>query len=113
MVCGACAPNGNVGHRDPEARLSSPTRGCRHGLMREERRCYFGFMATEPDYYIVTLKTDQRPFSWRWEIRRHSQPMGVKLGAGGYQSQGAAEFAGERALEEFLIELPREERRRR
>jgi hypothetical protein len=67
-------------------------------------------MATEPDYYIVTLETDRRPFSWRWEIRRHSQPMGVKLGAG-YQSQGAAEFAGNRALEEFLIELSKEERR--
>jgi hypothetical protein len=36
--------------------------------------------------------------------------MGVKLGAG-YQSQGAAEFAGNRALEEFLIELSKEERR--
>jgi hypothetical protein len=70
-------------------------------------------MATEPDYYIVTLETDRRQFSWRWEIRRHSQPMGVKLGAGGYQSQGAAELAGKRALEEFLIELSKEERRGR
>jgi hypothetical protein len=87
--------------------------GCRHGLMRGGRRCYFGFMATEPDYYIVTLETDRRPFSWRWEIRRHSHPMGVKLGAGGYESQGAAEFAGKRALEEFLVELSKEERRHR
>jgi hypothetical protein len=70
-------------------------------------------MATEPDYYIVTLETDRRPFSWRWEIRRHSHPMGVKLGAGGYESQGAAEFAGKRALEEFLVELSKEERRHR
>jgi len=69
--------------------------------MRGERRCCFGFMVTKPDYYIVTFETDRRPFSWRWEIRRHSQPMGVKLGAGGYPSQGAAESAGERALKEF------------
>jgi hypothetical protein len=31
----------------------------------------------------------------------------------GYRSQGEAEFAGERALEEFLVELSKEERRRR
>jgi hypothetical protein len=70
-------------------------------------------MATEPDYYVFTFQTDQRSFPWRWEIRRHSRPMGVKLGAGGYQSQGAAEFAGKNALERFLIELAQEERRRR
>jgi len=70
-------------------------------------------MATEPDYYVVTLETDRRPFSWRWEIRRRSRPMGVKLGSGGYQSQGAAEFAGKRALEDFLTELSKEEHRRR
>jgi hypothetical protein len=39
--------------------------------------------------------------------------MGVKLGAGGYRSQGEAEFASERALEEFLVELTKEERRHR
>jgi hypothetical protein len=70
-------------------------------------------MAMKPDYYISTFQTDQRPFPWRWEIRRHSRPMGVKLGAGGYQSQSAAEFAGKSALDRFLIELAQEERRRR
>jgi len=40
-------------------------------------------MATERDYYIVTSQTGDR----RWEIKRHSRPMGVKLGAGGYQTQ--------------------------
>ena len=48
----------------------------------------------------------------RREIRRHSKPMGVKLGAGGYQSQSAAEFAGKNALERFLIDVSQEERRR-
>jgi hypothetical protein len=70
-------------------------------------------MATKPDYYIFTFQTGQRPLAWRWEIRRHSQPMGVKLGAGGYQSQSAAEFAGKNVLERFLIELAQEERRGR
>jgi hypothetical protein len=70
-------------------------------------------MATTPDYYIFTFQTDQRPFPWRWEIRRHSRPMGVKLGSGGYQSQSAAEFAGKNALDRFLSELAQEERRKR
>ena len=59
-------------------------------------------MATKPDYYIFTFQTDRRPFPWHWEIRRHSEPMGVKLGAGGYQSQSAAEFAGSNALQRFF-----------
>ena len=70
-------------------------------------------MAMEPDYYIVTFEADQRPHPWRWEIRRRSRPMGVRLGAGGYQSQSAAEFSGRKALEEFLTELAKEERRKR
>jgi hypothetical protein len=70
-------------------------------------------MATKPDYYVFAFQTDKRPFPWHWEIRRHSKPMGVKLGSGGYQSQSAAEFAGKNALERFLIALCEEERRRR
>lgn len=69
-------------------------------------------MATEPDYYIATFDTGARPFPWRWEIRRRSEPMGVKLGAGGYQSQALAELAGKRALERFIVELAREKRRK-
>ena len=69
-------------------------------------------MATKPDYHVFTFQTDERPFPWHWEIRRHSKPMGAKLGAGGYQSQSAAEFAGKNALERFLIDLSQEERRR-
>jgi hypothetical protein len=70
-------------------------------------------MATKPDYYIFAFRTGRRPFPWRWEISRHSKPMGVKLGSGGYQSQSAAEFAGKNALERFLVELSQEERRER
>jgi hypothetical protein len=69
-------------------------------------------MATTPDYYIETVDTGIRPHPWRWELRRHSKPMGVKLGAGGYQSEAAAEHAGKQALERFPQDLMNEERRR-
>jgi hypothetical protein len=70
-------------------------------------------MATEPDYYIVTFDTDRGPYPWRWELRRRSSPMGVRIGSGGYQSQMAAEYAGKRVLEDFLQALVIEERRSR
>jgi hypothetical protein len=38
--------------------------------------------------------------------------MGVKIGAGGYQSQMAAELAAKQALTEFFEALAKEERRR-
>jgi hypothetical protein len=69
-------------------------------------------MASEPDYYIITLETSPGPFRWRWEIKRHSKPMGVKLGAGGYPTQEAAERAGQQSLTAFLDELAREARRK-
>ena len=68
-------------------------------------------MTTEPDYYISTFETGQRPHPWRWELRRRSHPMGVTVGRSGYQSQTAAEYAGKRALELFLEALANEERR--
>ena len=58
-------------------------------------------MATEPDYYIVTFDTGGQPYPWRWELRRRSSPLGVRVGRSGYQSQAAAEYAGKRALEDF------------
>ena len=69
-------------------------------------------MATKPDYYIETTDTGVRPHPWRWDLRRRSQPMGVRFGAGGYQSQTSAEFAGEEALARFLEEVAREEQRK-
>ncbi len=50
-------------------------------------------MATRRDYYIVTRETGERPHPWCWELRRHSSPMGVRVGDCGYQSQMAAEYA--------------------
>ena len=73
---------------------------------------YAAAMAMEPDYYIETIDTGARPYPWRWEMRRRSKPMGVRLGASGYQSQASAQLAGRQALERFLIEIAREERRK-
>ena len=66
-------------------------------------------MATESDYYIVTFDT----VPWAWELRRRGTPMGVRIRAGGYESQSAAEHAGQGALTEFLALLEREEQRSR
>src|SRR6266481_2171775 len=53
------------------------------------------------------------PERWSWEIRRKSKPLGVKLTADGFQSDFAAQFAGKRALEDFLCELSKEEKHQR
>ena len=70
-------------------------------------------MAARPDYYVVTYETAAGPNAWHWEIRRHSQPMGIKIGESGFRSQTAAEFAGKRALQKFMEQLAVEERRDR
>jgi hypothetical protein len=64
------------------------------------------------DYYIVTEQGETPPHRWSFEIQRLSKPMGVRLRGTGYQSKLAAEFAGRRALEDFLTQLTQEERRK-
>jgi hypothetical protein len=63
-----------------------------------------------PDYFVVTFATDGRRSPWNWAIERLSRPMGLKLGAGGYPTQIAAEQAGKQALTGLL---QREDRERR
>jgi hypothetical protein len=63
------------------------------------------------EYYVVTSRDGERAKAWCWEIQRRSKPMGVKLSGDGYQSEAAAEFAGKRALAEFLRALSNEELR--
>src|SRR6516162_790524 len=88
--------------------------GVLHGrLGMMTRYDYDAPMATEPDYYIATIDTGAGPFPWRWELRRHSRPMSVRIGAGRYQTQAAAEFGGKGELESFLVSLANEERRTR
>jgi len=62
------------------------------------------------DYHVVTVSNHSRS-AWRWEIRRRSAPMGVRLNGDGHLSQRAAEEAGKQALEAFLAALTSEERR--
>jgi hypothetical protein len=66
----------------------------------------------ESDYYIETISTGVGIQPWGWELRRRSEPMGVKVGSSGYQSQRSAEFAGAHALVQFLEDLDREQRRK-
>ncbi len=71
-------------------------------------------MASYPftDYYLVTSRRGQHPERWSWEIRRKSKPLGIKITGDGYQSDSAAQFAGRRAMNEFLANLVKEERRK-
>jgi hypothetical protein len=63
------------------------------------------------DYYVFTSRRGEHPERWSWEIRRKSKPLGIRFTADGFQSEAAAQFSGRKALEEFLIELSKEERR--
>jgi hypothetical protein len=64
------------------------------------------------DHRVRTCRVGH-PERWGWEIRRKSNPLGIKMTGDGYQSDSAAQFAGKRALAEFLIELSKEEKRSR
>jgi hypothetical protein len=63
------------------------------------------------DYYVFTSRRGDNPERWSWEIRRKSKPLGVKLTADGFQSDAAAQFAGKKALKDFMNDLSKEERR--
>ena len=69
-------------------------------------------MAIDPhDYHVVSFRTGERPERWSWEIRRKSQPLGIKMTADGFQSDSAAQFAGKKALADFLSDLAKEDKR--
>jgi hypothetical protein len=69
-------------------------------------------MAPDPinDYYVITTRRGEHPDRWSWEIRRKSKPLGIKMTGDGIQSETAAQFAGKRALADFLSDLSKEER---
>jgi hypothetical protein len=56
-------------------------------------------------YYIVTRRAQTYPIEWFWEIRRYTNPMGVRLHGGGYTTERAARAAGQQYLTRFLDEL--------
>jgi hypothetical protein len=67
--------------------------------------------ADRSNYYVVADALGQRPNAWYWEIRRRDRPLGVRLYDEGFRSRLAAEFAGQRALEEFLQALAKQARK--
>ena len=64
------------------------------------------------DYHVVTSRTGERPERWSWEILRKSHPLGIKMIVDEFQSEMAAQFAGKRALADFISELLKEEKRK-
>ena len=70
-------------------------------------------MPAPSDYYLVTFTTNERPYTWAWEIKRRSKPMDIRYTDSGFKSQAAAEIAGSQELEEFLEALAKEEKRKR
>jgi hypothetical protein len=63
------------------------------------------------DYYVATSRRGEYPDRWSWEIRRKSKPLGIKMTGDGFQSEMAAQFAGKRALADFLSDLAKEDKR--
>jgi len=53
------------------------------------------------DYLVVTRRDPRLPI-WSWKILRPSQPLGVKLTGGDFESEKTPRLAGERALKELL-----------
>ncbi len=72
-------------------------------------------MAPDPssDYRIATFRYGEIPARWSYEIHRKSKPLGIKMTGSGFQSEAAAQFAGKKALADFLDDLSKEENRPR
>ena len=70
-----------------------------------------GMPINPDDYYVTTSRRGEHPERWSWEICRKSQPLGIKMTADGFQSDSAAQFAGKKALADFLSDLAKEDKR--
>jgi hypothetical protein len=69
-------------------------------------------MQTNRGYYLMVARhNDTYPPSFRWQIMRRGEPMGVRIEGDGFPSYQAARLAGERALADFLEQLEREKKR--
>jgi Protein of unknown function (DUF3622) len=68
---------------------------------------------SQNNFYVFTSRRGEHPDRWSWEIRRKSKPLGIKMMADGFQSESAAQFAGKKALADFLLDLAKEEKRSR
>jgi hypothetical protein len=57
--------------------------------------------------YFVEISRDADGL-WRWEIKRRSRPLGVKLFNSGFRTPAAAQLTGEQFLKDFLDAIGRE-----
>jgi hypothetical protein len=57
-------------------------------------------------YYVIVTRQTAYPPSWRWRIVRRRKPMGVRIEGG-----GSSNYAGRRALADFLEQLELEKLR--
>jgi hypothetical protein len=57
--------------------------------------------------YFVEIARDTNGL-WRWEIKRRSRPLGVKLYEGRFRTPAEAQLAGENFLKQFLSSIERE-----
>src|SRR5258708_3762854 len=68
--------------------------------------------------WVISYLTGRTCLIWRaliaggWEILRKSKPLGIKMTGDGFQSDMAAQFAGKRALADFLADVLKEEKRK-
>jgi hypothetical protein len=62
------------------------------------------------DCYAVTFRRGERPERGSWEILRKREPLGIKMTGDGFQSDMGAQFAGQQALANFLLDLAKEEK---
>ena len=65
-------------------------------------------MGLEPlSDYFVEISRDADGL-WRWEIKRRSRPLGVKLYNTCFRTPAEAQLAGEQFLKDFLAAIGRE-----
>jgi hypothetical protein len=66
-------------------------------------------VAEPVDYFVIIKRSGRRwarpRTNWTWEIRRRSEPRGIKNRGVEYASPQAAKLAGETALKELLNNL--------
>jgi hypothetical protein len=63
-------------------------------------------------YFIMVARENHTyPPSFRWQIMRRGEPMGVRIEGGGFTTYVAARLAGGRALVDFLEQLELEQSR--
>ena len=63
------------------------------------------FSDLKNDYFVTTASYQRSYELWKWEIKRRSEPLGIKLYGDDFISEHAAKVAGENRLKELLDAL--------